>query len=188
LQLKVRNQPDFVVCRQHATYRWKALNKVYNFALDLITIKGLHKKLCAFKVTGVPIVGILRFPLGSLETKSHLDVAPVERCRIYYKGEGGGFPQVRVVVSLMCPSCQWLVLTPKVFQLCTNHLVMVLWRSMWVSEVYHFFLVPSQSSSTPLYLSIVLRAMEHAPTSYPFVIFSLRLTFEALKELGVRQN
>jgi hypothetical protein len=24
--------------------------------------------------------------------KSHLDVGPVERCRVYYKGEGGGFP------------------------------------------------------------------------------------------------
>jgi len=52
--------------------------------------------------------------------KSHLDVGPVERCRVYYKGEGGGFPQVRVVVSLVCPCCPWLVLTPKVLQLCTN--------------------------------------------------------------------
>ncbi len=35
---------------------------------------------------------ILKLPLGSLETKDHLDVVPVERCRVYYKGEGGGFP------------------------------------------------------------------------------------------------
>jgi hypothetical protein len=35
---------------------------------------------------------ILKLPLGSPETKRHLDVAPVERCRVYYKGEGGGFP------------------------------------------------------------------------------------------------
>jgi hypothetical protein len=27
-------------------------------------------------------------------TKNHLDVAPMERRKIYYKGEGGGFPQV----------------------------------------------------------------------------------------------
>jgi hypothetical protein len=33
---------------------------------------------------------ILGLPLGNLKTKSHLDVAPVERCRVYYKGEGGG--------------------------------------------------------------------------------------------------
>jgi hypothetical protein len=37
--------------------------------------------------------------------KNHLDVGPVERCRIYYKGEGGGFPQVRAVVSLVCLCC-----------------------------------------------------------------------------------
>ncbi len=51
---------------------------------------------------------------GSHGTKSHLDMALVERCRIYYKGEGANFPQVRVVVSLMCLSCLWLVLTSKV--------------------------------------------------------------------------
>jgi hypothetical protein len=29
-----------------------------------------------------------------------LNVAPVESCRVYYMGKGGGFPQVRAVVSL----------------------------------------------------------------------------------------
>ncbi len=53
--------------------------------------------------------------LGVPGEKSHLDVGPVERCRVYYKGEGGGFPQVRAVVSLMCSCCPWLVLTPKMF-------------------------------------------------------------------------
>jgi hypothetical protein len=37
-------------------------------------------------------MGILGFPLGSPGTKSHLDVALVESYKIYYKGEGGGFP------------------------------------------------------------------------------------------------
>jgi hypothetical protein len=32
--------------------------------------------------------------LGSLEIKCHLDVSLVERHKVYYKGEGGGFPQV----------------------------------------------------------------------------------------------
>jgi hypothetical protein len=62
----------------------------------------------------------------SQDKKSYLDVGPVERCRVYYKGEGDGFPQVRAVVSLVCPCCMWLVLAPKVFQLRTNHLVWVL--------------------------------------------------------------
>jgi hypothetical protein len=51
-------------------------------------------KLCAFKVTGVRVVRISRLPLGSSRTKSPLDVAPVESYRVYYKREGGGFPQV----------------------------------------------------------------------------------------------
>jgi hypothetical protein len=44
--LKVRNQPDFLTCRCHATYRWKALNEGYNFDSYLIAIEGLHRKLC----------------------------------------------------------------------------------------------------------------------------------------------
>jgi hypothetical protein len=65
---------------------------------------------------GVPIVGISRLPLGSPEIKIHLDVAPVERSIIYYKGEGGGFPQVRAMVSLVSSNFPWFVLAPKVLQ------------------------------------------------------------------------
>jgi hypothetical protein len=57
--------------------------------------------------------------------KKPLDVAHVESYIVYYKGEGGGFPQVHAVGSLVSPNCPWLVLTPKVFQLCTNHLVLI---------------------------------------------------------------
>jgi hypothetical protein len=85
--------------------------------------------------------------------KSHLDVGPVERSRVYYKGEGGGFPQVRAMVSLVCPCCPWLVLALKVFQLCTNHFVRVVCRPVWVSKACQLFLVPSRSSNTPLYPS-----------------------------------
>jgi len=49
-------------------------------------------------------MGISGFPFGSLGTKCHLDVRLVKRHIIYYKGEGGSFSQVRVVVSLMNPS------------------------------------------------------------------------------------
>jgi hypothetical protein len=185
--LKVWNQLDFLALRQHATYHWKALDEGYNFALDLIAIGSLHKKLCAFKIAGVLINEISGLPLGSLGTKSHLDVAPVERRKVYYKGEGDGFPQVWAVVSLVFPYCLWLVLAPKVFQLCTNHLVWVVCMSVWVSEAFQLFLVPSRSSNTPLYPSIMLRAKEHAPTPLPSVVFSLGLTFESFKELGVHQ-
>jgi hypothetical protein len=51
---------------------------------------------------------------GSPGTKNHLDVAIVEGYKVYYKGESGRFPQVWAVVNLVCPSCLWFVLTPKV--------------------------------------------------------------------------
>jgi hypothetical protein len=113
------------MCKQRATNRWQALDKGYNFALNLITIRGLHVKLCASKVAGVLVVGILGLPFGSPETKNYLDVAPMESYKVYYKGEGGGFPQVRAMVSLVCSSCPWFVLAPKVFKLCTNHHVLI---------------------------------------------------------------
>jgi hypothetical protein len=58
-------------------------------------------KLWAPKVAGVLVVRILGFPLESSGKKCHLDVAFMERHRKYYKGEGGGFPQVRTVVNLV---------------------------------------------------------------------------------------
>jgi hypothetical protein len=47
----------------------KAFDEGYNFALDFISIKGLHTKLWAPKVVGVPMLGISKFPLGSPATK-----------------------------------------------------------------------------------------------------------------------
>jgi hypothetical protein len=52
----------------------------------------MYAKLWAPKATEIPDVGISELSLGSPGTKSHLVVAPIERCRVYYKGEGGGFP------------------------------------------------------------------------------------------------
>jgi hypothetical protein len=114
--LKVGNQPNPGACRQSATHLWKVLNKGYNFISDLIAIEGLQRKLCAFKIMGVPTVGISGLPLGISKTKSHLDVAPVESCRVYYMGEGGGFPRVRAVVNLVSPESPMVVLATKVFQ------------------------------------------------------------------------
>jgi len=102
--LKVGNRPDFLACKWHATYCWKALDKDYNFASDFISIGDLHTKLWGPKVTEVPTLAISGLPFGSPKTKSHLDVGLVERHKVYYKGEGGGFPQVRAVVSLVSSS------------------------------------------------------------------------------------
>ncbi len=134
--------------------------------------QGLHAKLWAPKVAGIPTLAISRLPFGSPKTNCHLDAGLMERHKIYYKGEGDGFLQVRAMVNLVSPSCSWFVLTPKVLQLCTNHLVLVLCRFVWVVEVCQF-LVPSRSSSTPFYPSKVLQARECTLTSYFFVVFNL---------------
>jgi hypothetical protein len=131
---KVGNRPLFDVRFESATWRWKAFDKSYNFALDRIAIRGLIVKLWGSKVPGVPFGAISGLPLGSPGKNSHFDVTSVESCRVYYKGEGGGFPQVRAVVSLVCPCCLWLVLAPRVPQLCTNHFVWVVCRPVWVTK------------------------------------------------------
>jgi hypothetical protein len=99
--LKVKNLPDSLAWRWRVTYRWKALNEGYNFDLDLTSIKGLHAKLWDSKVARVPILGL---PLGSPGTKWHLGAASLVAMHIiYYKGEGGGFPQIWAVVNLVSP-------------------------------------------------------------------------------------
>jgi len=148
--------------------------------------QNLHTMLWHPKVAEALTLAISGFPFKSLRTKNHLDVGLVERCREYYKGEGGGFPQVRTMVSFVCPCCMWFILAPKVLPLCTNYFVLVLYRSVWVHKAYQLLLVPSWSSSTPLYPSKVLRARERASTSYSSTVFCWGFTFESLKELGVR--
>jgi len=120
---------------------------------------------------------------GVLREKNHLDVGPVERCKIYYKGEGGGFPQVRAVVSLVCPCCPWFVLTPKVLQLCTNHLVWVVCRHVWVSEAWQLFLVPSWSSNTPFYPSKCCE-LGSVPRLLPLPLFCTWTNFWVFQRVG----
>jgi hypothetical protein len=111
--LKVGNRPDFLVCRWHVTYHWKYVDKGYNFVLDLISIRGLYTKLWGPKVARDPTLRISGLPFGSPGTKCHLDVGLMERHRVYYKGEGGGFPWVRAVVNLLNSSLPMVRLNTK---------------------------------------------------------------------------
>jgi hypothetical protein len=126
---------------------------------DFIVIRGRHRKLCALKVAGVPAIGISRLPLGSLETKNHLDATPVESCRVYYMGEGDGFPRVRVVVSLVSPKL--LVARPSTKGVPESELTnlwLVRCRFEWVIEKLVTLPNPIQElQHTPLPL-LVLRA------------------------------
>jgi hypothetical protein len=60
---------------------------------------------------------ITRLHFGSPKNLGHLDVASTTSYREYYMGEGGGFPWVRAVVSLVCPSACGLSQHPRVSQM-----------------------------------------------------------------------
>jgi hypothetical protein len=92
--LKVENQPDPDAFRWSGTHHWKALDESYNFASNLVPIRGLSKELWSRKVAGVQTLVISGLLFTSPRTKSHSDVGVVRRHREYYMGEGGGFPQV----------------------------------------------------------------------------------------------
>jgi len=76
----------------------KSLNKGYNFVSELISIRGLHAKLWCPKVVEVPTLAISGLPLGSPGTKSHLDVGPVERCKVNPCREGGNRGKVQSIL------------------------------------------------------------------------------------------
>ncbi len=54
-------------------------------------------------MVGVQIEIVSGLLLGNPGIKSHSDVGVTKRRREYYMGEGGGFPRVWAVVSLVSP-------------------------------------------------------------------------------------
>jgi len=140
-------------------------------------------KLWAPKVVGILTMGISGLSFGVPETKWHLGASPVAKHKIYYKGEGGGFPQVRTVVSLVS-SCL-LVVRPctKGLQLRINQLV------IWFVQIYVSDWIAFQSSESHIGAPTcpstheVLRTKEHAPTPSLFVVFTFGLEVESIKEL-----
>ncbi len=101
--LKVRNRPESDVCKWSATHHWKALKESYNFGLDFVSIWTRGEKLWKPKVPRVQTGTISGLHFGSPKKKSHLDASAAENYKEYYMGEGGGFPQVRAVVSQVSP-------------------------------------------------------------------------------------
>jgi hypothetical protein len=137
--LKVRNQPDFLVCRCHATYRWKALDKGYNFALDFISIRGFHAKLWGPKVAGVSTLAISGLPFGGIPRQNVIRMWALWRGIEYtIRGKVVASPKSGLWWVLWVRVCMWLVLAPKVFQLCTNQLVVWFFAGPceWVSACH----------------------------------------------------
>jgi hypothetical protein len=69
------------------------------------------------------VMGSQSYRSPNFGTKWPLCGSPMARHRIYYKGEGGGFPQVQALVSLVNLCLPVIHPCTKVLQLCTNQLV-----------------------------------------------------------------
>jgi hypothetical protein len=113
--LKVGNRPLPNIVSRSVTWRWKDLDENHNFGLELVPIRVWGEKIWPSKVPGLQPGIVSRLQLGSPGKKSHLDVASAESCRVYYMGEGGGFPRVQAMVSLVCKSARALSQHPRVF-------------------------------------------------------------------------
>jgi hypothetical protein len=67
--LKVRNQPLPDIRFECTTWRWKDLDKGYNFGSDLVVIQLCSRELWRFKVSRVPL-GQFRDSISGVPTKS----------------------------------------------------------------------------------------------------------------------
>jgi hypothetical protein len=71
----------------------------------------------AVQSSGSPAGTLSGLHFGSPNKMCHSDVASVTSRRECYKGEGGGFPRVRAVVSLVGPSARGKSQHQRVFQM-----------------------------------------------------------------------
>jgi hypothetical protein len=117
-----------VTCHIPLESSWRGLQLCFRPHINQRSIE----KVIGLQSCESPKFGNFGTPTWESRDKMPFGCGPMERHRVYYKGEGGGFPQVWAVVSLVSQSCPWLVLAPKVLQLCINHLVLILCRSVWV--------------------------------------------------------
>jgi hypothetical protein len=116
--LKVGNRPLPDLRIESAIRRWKDDDESYKFGLDLVAIRLCSRELWAPKVPGLH-PGQFRDNFGTptweSREKEPFGCSPRNVAqRILYKGEGGGFPQVRAVVSLVVQSARGLSQHPRV--------------------------------------------------------------------------
>ncbi len=116
--LKVRNRPFPDIQFESATRRWKDLDEDYNFGWDFVAIRLCSRELWALKVPGLQS-GQFRDNFGTptwgSREKEPFGCSLTRSCREYYKGEGGGFPRVRAMVSQVSPNARGLSQHPRVF-------------------------------------------------------------------------
>jgi len=177
--LKIKNHPDFLVCRWHATYCWKDFDKGYNFTLDLMSIEGLHTKLWAPKIMGVLIVGVSR-----QNDIWVLILWPGTKYTI--RGKVMASPKSGPWWVLWICVCLQLVHVLKCFNYALTNLLFGLCRSVWVIELFVNFSNPiPELQHTPLPRSATSQGAR--PNSFSFYYSLLDSQLSPSRSLGVCQ-
>jgi len=96
-------------CNMALERSWRGLQLWFRPHCD----QTLQSGVTSVQSPGTPTGTISGFQLGSPGKKSHLDVVPKMWRIEYYMGEGGDFPRVRAVVSLVVQSARGLSQHPK---------------------------------------------------------------------------
>jgi hypothetical protein len=104
--LKVQNRPFSDVRFGSATWRWKDLDKGYNFGSDLVAIQLCSRELLRFKVPGVP-PGQFRDSISGVPGICAIWMWSSRRAAENTIGSKVvAYSRVRAVVSLVCPSAR----------------------------------------------------------------------------------
>jgi hypothetical protein len=124
------------------------------------------------------------FKNWDLGSKWHLGVGPMARHREYCKGEGGGFPQVWAVVSLVS-------LCLLVLHLCTKSVLIMHWPTCcfvctclceWLTCL-SLFLIPIMELQHALYPQSAM-SWGARLNSFSFRCFTLGFAVDSIKESG----
>jgi len=141
-------------------------------------------KIMGSKVLGVPILGIPGLQLVSLKTKWHLDAGPVARHIEYYKGEGGGFPQVWAMVSLMSPFGHGSFMHQKCFNYALTNLLFGLCMFVWIIDLLISLLSPHPKARAHPFTPKCYE-LKSVPQLLILLLFSLfGFTIVSIKEFG----
>jgi hypothetical protein len=167
----------------HATYRWKTLDKGYNFASDFISIRGLHTKLWACKVVKVPTLGISGPHLGAPRQKWHLGDGLVAMPKYIIRGKVVASRKSKLWWVLWIRVYSWQIRAPKCSNYVLTNLLFSLCKFVWIIELFVNLPSPIPKLQQALYPWSVVN-QGPCPIPSPSVIFTFGLTFESFKELG----
>ncbi len=123
LTIEHQESPWFPCVQVEATYHWKDLDEGYKFSLDLISIRGLLESYGPPKLQKSQFRGFRDSNLGILGQNDIWVLVPWLGTENTIRGKVMASPKFGPWWVLWVCVYSWLVCAPKMFQLCTNQLV-----------------------------------------------------------------